>query len=780
MKVVQSLLVLSILLSLSVISINTIWISTPGFNLQNIPIRVSSYTPHGTISISGNSAFSAQGWPGDGTAESPYIIEGFEIIAQGTCIYIFNTNVHFIIRNCILSSHTNIITNCIRLSHVSNGVIENCTIFDSYMGLVLVGPRNCLFVNNTFTGCDELGVLVSQTENCTFNNNTIMNSKGYGFFVQNSENTTFVSNRISDCSRFGFYITSTANCTFVDNTFENGGFVLVGDLQYQIHDFSDNIVNGKPMGYFVSENDTEIDGNQYGQVFLIQCFNVSLSSGLFFNTSIGISLVSCTNCSVSDVILVKNVHGIDLVDSENITLRNNDLIDCGIRFDGIDPKYWTITEIDNTVNGKPFGYFFNQNDMIINGSDYGQLVLVESEQLSINDGIFDSVTVGVSFHSCFKCSISDAIIVNDYFEGIGIFYSPNCTLTNVIIENSKSGGIYIIESDNVTVAHSRIYGSRYGIWISSSDNYIFDSNRIHDNSEHSLYIRDTFYGTVRNNFIQSNGDALELYVVNYLEIVNNTIIGSKTDGIYMDFTSGVVVIDNRIYGNVGYGLYVGSYALLSEIYNNMIGFNEQRNAIDNGYFNEWDNGAGTGNVWSDYSGTGTYLISGMGVDNYPRGFINRPADVEYKVGASVPPIAWNVRLPDPDFYTMFWNGAVIAHNSLNSSLEHLSKQIGGLGIGSYNLTLLVVNELGYSLVDTVLITVTEESTTTTTTTTTTTSTTTTTTTTTTTSANTETTSTTTNRTTQSDILLIMITVGAGAGVVLVVFLLAIIRKKQTR
>jgi parallel beta-helix repeat protein len=702
---------------MSIISINII--STPVYvaELPNASSMLSSFVFHDVISISGNAAFATQGWPGDGSQETPYIIEGLEIISEGTCILIFNTDVHFIIRNCILSSQTNVVTNCVRLSHVSNGAIENCTISNSYIGITLIAPDDCIFSNNTLTGCEEIGILLSSGDNCTLSDNRVINCEGYGFYVQYSHNTTIINNVVTDCSRFGLYITSTANCTFINNTLENGGFGIAGDLQYWIHDFSDNTVNGKTFGYFLNENDTEIDVSQFGQVFLIDCVNVSLTSGVIFNASIGISLLSCTNCTIGEVNLIGNLHGIDLIESENITLRNNILTDCGVRFDGNDTKYWTVTESGNTVNEKQFGYFLNRENLIINGDDYGQLILVDSNHLSIANGTFDSVTVGLVFNWCFNCSMMNALFVDDYIDGVEIIDSPNCTFTNVNIEGCRDGGLCIIESDNATVTESEIHGNRYGIWVSSCDYYLFDSNQIYGNYENPIYLRDTCYGTVRNNLIHDNSDSLELYVVNWLEIMNNTIFGSASDGLYLDFTSGVKIIDNRIYGNTGFGINAGSYSLYSEIYDNMIGFNVAGNALDDGIYNEWDDGESLGNVWSDYLGEMPYYyISGMGVDYFPLGFLSQPVDIQYMVGASIPAVTWDVRLPNPDSYTVLWNGFAIIQGQLNSSLEHLSKPIDGLSVGIYNLTLVVVDESGYSLVDTVIISVTEEAITTPTTT----------------------------------------------------------------
>ncbi len=792
-KTVNCLLLLGLLASISAVSIGYLAsISpTPLTGLQNTSTRVPSFMFHDAITIVGNADFATQGWPGDGTSQSPYIIEALEIVTENTCISITNTDVHFIIRNSTLSSPITGVGTGIYLSDVSNGTVENCTISSLDTGIRPTSTEDCFFWDNTLADCNNYGIYLDSGENCTVDNNRIIHCEGYGFFIYNlglstiehnsvfsceemgmaivfSRNVTVNSNVINDGGRFGLYITNTANCTFANNTLDNGGIGFGGDLQYWIHDFSGNTVNGKLFGHFFKTNDTAIDGSQFGQVFLIDCFNVSLSLGVFFNASVGVSLLSCTNCTISDAELSGNLYGINLLQSENTTLTDNTLIGCGVRFDGVDTRYWTIVEIGNTVNGKQFGYFLGQEDLVINGDDYGQLVLVDSDHLSIANGTFDSVTVGLVTYSCFNCSIRDASFVDNYRGGIRILDSPNSTLTNVTVEGNRESGLYISASSNTTVTKNKIHRNGNGIRIYSSDNFLFDSNQIYDNQGNSIYLSGTNYGTIKNNSIHDNGGSLRLYIVNWLEIINNSISESSTNGLFLDFTSGVEILSNRIYGNAGYGLNVGSHALYSEIYDNMIGFNGAGNAVDNGLLNEWDDGAGTGNVWSDYSGEGVYSISGFGVDNYPLGFVSRPADAQYVVGATVSAITWDVRLPNPDSYTILWDGVAIVQGSLNSSLDHLSKAIGGLAAETYNLTLVVNDESGYSVVDTVIITVIEEPVTTTTTTTTTTT-------------PTGTTSTTTSTTLPppppTDIPMIFIITTVGAICAIVVLLFVVIRKK---
>ena len=175
MRRLEIVQLLGFLVSIFVVSAS---ISSSPMYLAELPNTIaepSSFVPHNTISISGNAAFAAQGWPGLGTHESPYIIEGLEIVSAGTCIYIFNTNVHFIIRNCVLSRTGVVKTDSIRLSHVSNGVIENCSISNTYVGIILNDIDNCIISNNTLANCSDSGIVqVSSSYSCTLSNNTVI------------------------------------------------------------------------------------------------------------------------------------------------------------------------------------------------------------------------------------------------------------------------------------------------------------------------------------------------------------------------------------------------------------------------------------------------------------------------------------------------------------------------------------------------------------------------------------------------------------------------------
>jgi len=74
------------------------------FPESNAP--VFEYISHSPISIISDSALSA--FPGSGTPEDPYVIEGYNITTTSSCsIYISGTTKYFAIRNCYLRAENN-------------------------------------------------------------------------------------------------------------------------------------------------------------------------------------------------------------------------------------------------------------------------------------------------------------------------------------------------------------------------------------------------------------------------------------------------------------------------------------------------------------------------------------------------------------------------------------------------------------------------------------------------------------------------------------------------
>ena len=122
----------------------------------------AQWVPHDPIYIYGDEDFT---WEkgvvrGSGTADDPYVIEGWVIDTLGYDygIYIDHTKAHFIIRNCLIRYPQE--KAGILLSAVENGRIEDCAIWGGHVGIQLLSARKVTITRTAIGYCDY-GILVS-------------------------------------------------------------------------------------------------------------------------------------------------------------------------------------------------------------------------------------------------------------------------------------------------------------------------------------------------------------------------------------------------------------------------------------------------------------------------------------------------------------------------------------------------------------------------------------------------------------------------------------------
>ena len=132
-------------------------------------------TPHGPITIAGDANFSdtalLEAWPGDGSPENPYIIDGLDIDLGGKagyCISIRNTRVNFTISNCNLTGAEF----GIYLENVTNGELFNNTCNSNDIGIHLYESDSNTVANNMCTskGGDGIRLLLSYHNTVVYNN----------------------------------------------------------------------------------------------------------------------------------------------------------------------------------------------------------------------------------------------------------------------------------------------------------------------------------------------------------------------------------------------------------------------------------------------------------------------------------------------------------------------------------------------------------------------------------------------------------------------------------
>jgi len=147
--------------------------------------------PHAPIVIDGDANFSdtatLEGWPGDGSSETPYIIAGLDIDLDGSpghCINISNTRANFTISNCNLAGASMDPGAGIYLNNVQNAkIVDNFCQLNTHGVFILGrGSRNCILINNTCTQNAISGIQLTAPLNITVTQNNC-SSNYYGINV---------------------------------------------------------------------------------------------------------------------------------------------------------------------------------------------------------------------------------------------------------------------------------------------------------------------------------------------------------------------------------------------------------------------------------------------------------------------------------------------------------------------------------------------------------------------------------------------------------------------
>ncbi|UCE11525.1 MAG: right-handed parallel beta-helix repeat-containing protein [Candidatus Thorarchaeota archaeon] len=285
---------------------------------------VSSLTSHGPILISSNRDFQSQGWPGNGTVENPYVIEGLSIQSEENCIFVTRTSVHFVVRDCRLSSGDDDKGIGIFLLKVSNAVLENITITDLSTGIlvdrvaytsisrvvlsniktgIVLDRSSDILVNQTSVSDSVYGVHVSKSQDCVIRDSEVSNSD-IGVLTEGSLDVTLSGNLVYDCTH-GFFIHSSHRGIVRGNTLH--------DLAYGVStSYSDdcrligNEIRNSDYGAFLTNGDrlnatgNDVRSNKIAGIYVrISEDSAFIDNMIMDNAGTGLYLKAGSNCNIS-------------------------------------------------------------------------------------------------------------------------------------------------------------------------------------------------------------------------------------------------------------------------------------------------------------------------------------------------------------------------------------------------------------------------------------------------------------------------------------------------
>ncbi|MFW9888882.1 MAG: right-handed parallel beta-helix repeat-containing protein [Candidatus Thorarchaeota archaeon] len=205
---------------------------SPDIRPNNI---LADYEIHDPILIESDDDFVTQGWPGSGTAEDPYVIEGLwiERVYEVRNIVISSTTVDFIIRNCYLEADifgiqlgwTGSVAGSVRI-HNNSIIGDEGEGYGINVGGVINSTITQNIVYDCYTGIHVSNHISTETANHTIDNNTCFDNSLYGIW-SNSPDTMISNNTCYNNGWSGIYTDAenSDNPTLIKNTCYGNGYL---------------------------------------------------------------------------------------------------------------------------------------------------------------------------------------------------------------------------------------------------------------------------------------------------------------------------------------------------------------------------------------------------------------------------------------------------------------------------------------------------------------------------------------------------------------------------
>ncbi|MCG2826861.1 MAG: right-handed parallel beta-helix repeat-containing protein, partial [Thermoplasmatales archaeon] len=434
---------------------------------------------HACIHINGNAQFATmagnEGWTGDGTEGNPYVIEYYDIDATNAHgIWIENTNVYFIIKNCAIHDGKYNNYHGIYFYSAQNGKIDNVTAYNNYYGIWLYSSSN----NNQITNCavynNYYGIdLYSSSNNNTITNCAVYNNSWMGICLSSSSDNNITNCAVYNNYYYGIYLyyysnnNNITNCTVYNNYY---GIYQEQSSGNEVHycNIYDNSYYG--VCNYNSESGYQINAtyNWWGD-----------SSGPYHPTT----NPGGTGDQVSDNVIYnpwqtspysKSCQKKNFINNYPATSNNRIKgepkqiysIRCGIYIVASNPaeESWIPSNIyNNTFTSNPVGI---------------GLVNVKSYNVYSNY-IFDSFDDAILLESSTENTLRYNTLSNNTKNGINLTSSSsnNIIMLNNITGNNQAGVSITSSSDSNSIRYNDIINNAVGVSIATATN-----NQVHHNS----------------------------------------------------------------------------------------------------------------------------------------------------------------------------------------------------------------------------------------------------------------------------------------------------------
>lgn len=421
---------------------------------------VLSYESHPYIFIVNDTDFAAQAvsesWDGDGSSETPFLIQGYEIKNIEELITIRNTTLHFKILDCNLTGAIY----AVNLRNVTNGVIQNCLFGMSSYGVRMVNVTGIDVVGCSFSvpaSWGNNGVYMDDAIDCSISSCVIQGATGTdaGIYGQYCEGIELFNNTIFEFANHGIFFGGSYDMNILNNTLY----------------WNEGASGGGPTcGINIVESDlAKIYGNNITE-----------------NMDNGITISDASNVTITHNIIIDNwIHGIYVEFSDYCIIQDNwieghgdGIIEapaCGISTYFADyiqisgNEFWWNALNSITLGYSNFAYI--SNNYLNHSFDHGIWVYISHNATVEQNEVYNSYNIGGG-PSC----------------GVLVEWSNDTSLIHNTFGHNVDNGITLLNSHDGDVIGNTIFDSEFcGIYAPIASGWNISHNVIYDNGAPGIF-----------------------------------------------------------------------------------------------------------------------------------------------------------------------------------------------------------------------------------------------------------------------------------------------------
>ena len=311
----------------------------------------------------------------------------------------------------------------VNLTGVTGVTVKNGEITNFSAGIYLRNARENAIIGNTVFDNDN-GIWLDGSGDNTISENMARNNND-GLLLWSSGDNILRDNNMTD-NLYNFRIWSPNLRDFIS------------DID------TSNIVNGKPVYYWVNEQNRQVPATA-GYIGLVDSTDIVVKDVTLRENGPGVLCVNTKNIVIENVTATRNWYGIYLRDSTNITITGNALTDNGgVGVYLFDSDYSNIAE--NTLRNNKHGihvittnYSTIVNNIVNHNTEYG-VYLYSSSFNTIQGNVLVSNSYGLRIEGG---SGNNVIYHNDFIENTNqAFVDPEYSSINRWDSGYPAGGNY--------------------------------------------------------------------------------------------------------------------------------------------------------------------------------------------------------------------------------------------------------------------------------------------------------------------------------------------------